>query len=77
MTDMAGHDEPGDVIPHQDAVEGVVDSVIEDASTQAAIANFVAITGGESPTETEFNALGAKVNQVLGVLRDLGAIPST
>lgn len=74
-----------ETILHQEDVEEViadkVEEVIEDdlaaLSTQVAIPNFVAITGGESPTEDEFNALGAKLNLVLGVLRDMSAIPSS
>lgn len=35
----------------------------------AAIADLVAITGGESPTEAEHNAMLAKVNLILAALR--------
>lgn len=65
-----------DEILHQDDVEDVIEGVIEGGigADQPAIANFVAITGGEAPTEAEFNALGAKLNVVLGVLRTAGTI---
>jgi hypothetical protein len=47
-----------------------VDGVKFIGDTKAAlIADFVAITGGEAPTEAEFNALGAKVNAILAVLK--------
>lgn len=43
--------------------------------TQAtAIADATAITGGESPTEAEHNALLAKVNSILAALRGAGII---
>lgn len=43
--------------------------------TQAtAIADATAITGGESPTEAEHNALITKLNSVLAALRGAGII---
>lgn len=43
--------------------------------TQAsAIADATAITGGESPTEAEHNALLGKVNAILAALRGVGII---
>lgn len=45
------------------------------AGTQAStIADATAITGGESPTEAEHNALLAKVNSILAALRGAGII---
>lgn len=40
----------------------------------SAVADVEALTGGESPTEAEFNALAAKLNAVLALLRDLGML---
>lgn len=75
----------GDKILHQDAVEdvvadvaeGVVDQELKDLSTQVAVTNLVAITGGESPTEVEHNAVITRVNLLTQVLRDAGLIPAT
>jgi hypothetical protein len=48
------------------------------AGTQAAnIANATAITGGESPTEAEHNALVTKLNSVLAALRGVGVLASS
>lgn len=48
------------------------------AGTQAAhIANTTALTGGESPTEAEFNALQVKFNSVLAALRGVGILASS
>lgn len=78
---MADVQHEGDEVLHQDAVEkvaeGVVDQELKDLSTQAAITNLVAITGGESPTEAEHNAVITRLNILTQVLRDMGAIPST
>ena len=41
---------------------------------QAAIADLVAITGGEAPTEAEHNLVVAKVNAILAMLRIRGDI---
>lgn len=37
------------------------------------IADAVAITGGESPTEAEHNALVTKINAIIAVLEGIGA----
>lgn len=42
--------------------------------TQAAIADLVAITGGEAPTEAEHNLIVTKVNAILAMLRVVGTI---
>lgn len=48
---------------------------ITNAGTQAtAIADTAALTGGESPTEAEFNALLVKFNAALAALRGAGII---
>jgi len=48
------------------------------AGTQAAhIANTAALTGGEAPTEAEFNALQVKFNSVLAALRGVGILASS
>jgi hypothetical protein len=47
-----------------------------DGTQAAAIDDATAITGGESPTEAEFNALLAKLNSVLAALRGVGVIAS-
>lgn len=41
---------------------------------QAAIADATAITGGESPTEAEFNALVTKVNAIITALETAGLL---
>lgn len=74
---MADVQHQSDEVLHQDAVEGVVDDELKDLSTQAAITNLVAITGGESPTEAEHNAVITRVNLLTQVLRDSGLIPSS
>ncbi len=63
--------EGNEEILHEDEVIEVIDDEIVGrlGVEQAAIADFVAITGGESPTEAEFNAIGAKLNLVLARLR--------
>lgn len=68
-----------DTILHQDDVEDVISDTIEAGvgEDNAAIADFVAITGGESPTEAEFNTLGAKVNLILAALRNNGIVDAT
>lgn len=72
----------GDAILHQDEVEEVIDAEvteviednIEDLSSQGVIANLAA----PSATYQEAEALASrdKLNLVLQVLRDMGAIPS-
>lgn len=51
---------------------------ITNAGTQAsAIADETAITGGESPTEAEFNSLLTKFNSLLAAVRGVGIIASS
>jgi hypothetical protein len=72
----AGHQQAGDQIEHEEETRAVIDDQLEDASSQGAVTNIAAITGGESPTEAEFNALVTRVNVLTQVLRDAGLIPS-
>ena len=52
--------------------------ILPNSGTQAAhIADTSAITGGESPTEAEFNALQTKLNSVLAALRGVGILASS
>lgn len=52
--------------------------ILPNSGTQAAhIADATAITGGESPTEAEHNALVTKLNSVLAALRGAGIIASS
>lgn len=44
---------------------------------QANIADATAITGGESPTEAEHNALVTKINSILTALENLGLLASS
>lgn len=78
---MGDEQHEGDKVLHQDAVEGVAETVVDqelkDLSSQAAITNLVAITGGESPTEAEHNAVITRVNLLTQVLRDAGLIPAS
>lgn len=51
---------------------------LTNAGTQAAaIADTAALTGGESPTEAEFNALLVKFNSLLAALRGVGVIATS
>jgi hypothetical protein len=43
----------------------------------AAIADATAATGGDAPTEAEFNALVAKFNELLVACRGVGIIASS
>lgn len=48
---------------------------ITNAGTQAsAITDATAATGGDAPTEAEYNALVTKLNSVLAALRGVGII---
>lgn len=52
--------------------------MITAAGTQASnIADVAALTGGESPTEAEFNALATKFNAVLAALEGVGILASS
>jgi hypothetical protein len=74
MSDMQ-HD--SDTVLHQDAHESIVDEMLDGQTTEnVVIADLVAITGGEAPTETEHNLVVTKVNAILAALRSSGVIPS-
>ena len=67
---------PGDNVLHQTEHEGVIDERLDGVLAEnTAIANLVAITGGESPTETEYNLVVTKVNSILAALRNSKIIP--
>lgn len=58
-------------ILHEEDVREVIEEEVEErlGEEQAAIADLVAITGGEAPTEAEHNLVVAKVNAILAALR--------
>lgn len=70
-----GHDRPGDTVPHQDDVEGVVDAQLEATSDHAAIADLASPSA--SYVQAEAVAARDKINEILDVLRDAGLIPSS
>lgn len=47
------------------------------AFQQTKIADATAITGGESPTEAEHNALVTKINAILDILEDSKIMKAT
>lgn len=51
--------------------------ITDDGVQASAIADATAITGGESPTEAEHNALITLLNAVLAALRGVGIIAAT
>lgn len=51
-------------------------TITNDGTQAAAITDTAALTGGESPTEAEFNALLVKFNAALAALRGAGIIAS-
>lgn len=63
-------------VPHEQQVADAVDDQMARTSTQGALTNIAAITGGEAPTEAEFNALVTRVNVLTQVLRDAELIPA-
>lgn len=68
---------PDDVnVPHEDEVDDAVDAQMRRTSTQAHIPNASA-AATSPPTKTEYDALVAKFNLVLGVLRDAELLPSS
>lgn len=48
--------------------------IVVNGAQVAAITDAVAISGGESPTEAEHNALVTKINAILAALRGAGII---
>lgn len=74
--ESSGQQRESDTVLHESAHDENIREEMEDASSQAALTNISAITGGEAPTEAEFNALVTRVNVLTQVLRDAGLIPS-
>lgn len=62
-------------IPHEAEAAQATDAQLRRTSTQAHIPNAVASVA--VPTKAEFDAVVAKLNLVLGVLRDAELIPSS
>jgi hypothetical protein len=62
-------------VPHEAAHAAATDAQMRRTSTQAHIPN--ATNAVAAPTKAEFDALVAKFNLVLGVLRDAELIPSS
>lgn len=63
-------------VPHEGAHRQVIDEQLERTSAQAHIPDAV-VAAGANPTKAEYDALVAKFNLVLGVLRDAGLLPSS
>lgn len=63
-------------VPHEDAHRAVVDDQLKRTSTQAHVPN-AAVAAGANPTKAEYDALVAKFNLVLGVLRDAELLPTS
>lgn len=63
-------------VPHEADQDANIREELEDASSQGVLVNVAAISGGEPPTEAEFNALVTRVNALTQVLRDAGLIPT-
>lgn len=51
--------------------------ILDDGTQAAHIADVAALTGGEAPTEAEFNALAVKFNSVLAALRGAGILATS
>lgn len=62
-------------IPHEAEAAQATDAQMRRTSAQAHIPN--AAVAAAAPTKAEFDALTAKFNLVLGVLRDAELIPSS
>lgn len=62
-------------IPHEQGVADATDAQLRRTSTQVHIPN--AAVAAAAPTKAEYDALVAKFNLVLGVLRDAELIPSS
>ncbi len=74
---MAPQDD-NDTVLHQSEHEAIIDERldgVEDENT--AIADLVAITGGQSPTEAEHNLVITAVNGILEALRSSHIIPES
>jgi len=74
---MSDPQRPTDTVLHQEEHEDIVDEMLDgQIAENIAISDLVAITGGESPTEAEFNGVVTKVNAILTALRNSRIIPS-
>lgn len=51
--------------------------ITSDGVQAAAISDLAAITGGESPTEAEHNAIRTAINSILAALRGVGVISAS
>lgn len=69
-------DTPDKHVPHEAQVDEAVDDQMQRTSSQAHIPNAV-VAAGANPTKAEYDALVAKFNLVLGVLRDAELLPSS
>jgi hypothetical protein len=63
-------------VPHEAGVDKAIDAQMRRTSTQAHIPNATA-AATSPPTKTEYDALVAKFNLVLGVLRDAELLPTS
>ena len=77
-------DAANDTIPHQTAVEGVVQDVIDsnfgeaaDFVAAASTAHALNATFSDTEVETALNALGAKINSILTVLINAGLMEAS
>jgi hypothetical protein len=65
-----------DTVLHQDAHEAIIDERLDGVDTEnTGIADLVAITGGQSPTEAEHNLVITTVNAILASLVNSRIIP--
>jgi hypothetical protein len=77
VDEIRDHEHPGDIVPNQGRMEAVIDERLDGvAAENEAIADLAAISGGESPTEAEHNAVRTKINDILEALRNSGIIPT-
>lgn len=73
---MADTQHDDDSVLHQRPIEGVIDERLDGVTAEnVAIADLAAITGGDAPTEAEYNAARTKINSILAALRNSGIIP--
>jgi hypothetical protein len=72
---MAPQDD-NDTVLHQDEHEAIIEEAIDGVEEEnEAIPDLVDISGGQSPTEVEHNAVVATVNGILAALRSSHIIP--
>jgi hypothetical protein len=68
--------EDDNTIPHEAAVEEVIDQELEDLSTHAAIPDL-SVPAGAAYVQAEATGTRSTTNAILAVLRDAGLIPSS